>query len=292
MTNNEENRNPAQQDWQNMPPEPNKPGAGPHEPKDTPPLDQPGQPQNLPPGAQQIWVKAPAVKPIVTYLIFGATILVFLAQNLVKFQFKADFVLAFLAKVNSAIISGELWRFFTPVLVHGGIIHIGFNMYALWILGRQVEMLFGHGRFTMLYLVGAFGGNVLSFAFSPAASVGASTAIFGLIGAHAVFIFKNRKIFGERTRGMLTQIAFILLLNFTISIVPNSAIDLWGHLGGFLAGTVYAVLGAPVLDVKRKDGRFTLEDTTAKSDGYLAFLMVILAFSVIAFFVIRNARAL
>ncbi len=75
----------------------------------------------------------------------------------------------------------------------GGIIHIGLNMYALYILGRDVESLFGHGRFVLLYLLSAFGGNVLSFAFSEAISVGASTAIFGLIGAQAVFIGKNRK---------------------------------------------------------------------------------------------------
>lgn len=237
----------------------------------------------------QMMIKAPAVKPFVTFIILGLTLLVYLAQTFSKMQFNADIVMVFLAKVNRAIVSGEFWRLITPVFAHANYIHIGFNMYALWILGRQVEMLFGHGRFIMLYFISAFGGNVLSFAFSEAISLGASTAIFGLIGAQAVFIIKNRHIFGDRARPMLSQIGLILVLNFAISIVPGSSIDLWGHLGGLLAGIVFSVIGAPVLELVRKEGMVMIDDSTPKSDRYLAFLMVLLAFSVIVFFAIRRA---
>jgi rhomboid protease GluP len=250
----------------------------------TPPV-----PPATPHPPQRVMINPPAAKPIVTYIILGLTLFVYLAQFLSKMEFNADFVAVLFAKVNPAIISGELWRLVTPALVHGNLIHIGFNMYALWILGRQVEMLFGNGRFFMLYLISAFGGNVLSFAFSEAISVGASTAIFGLIGAQAVFIFKNRHIFGKKARQMLTQIGLILLLNFAISIVPGSSIDLWGHLGGFVAGTAFSVLGAPILKLVRKDDMMVIEDTTHKSDRYVAFLMVLLAFSIIVFFAIRRA---
>ena len=88
---------------------------------------------------------------------------------------------------------------------------------------------------------------------------------------------------------MLIQIGLILLLNFAISIVPGSSIDLWGHLGGFIAGTVFSVLGAPLLKLVRKDDMMVIEDSTHKSDRYVAFLMVLLAFSIIVFFAIRRA---
>ncbi len=249
----------------------------------------PPVPPAMPHPQQKVMIEPPATKPIVTFIILGLTLFVYLGQYLSRLQFKADIIAVLFAKVNPAIVSGELWRLITPVLVHGNLIHIGFNMYALWVLGRQVEMLFGHGRFFMLYLISAFGGNVLSFAFSEAISVGASTAIFGLIGAQAVFIIKNRHVFGSRARNMLIQIGLILLLNFAISIVPGSSIDLWGHLGGFIAGTVFSVLGAPLLKLVRKDDMMVIEDSTHKSDRYVAFLMVLLAFSIIVFFAIRRA---
>ena len=113
----------------------------------------------MPHPQQKVMIEPPATKPIVTFIILGLTLFVYLGQYLSRLQFKADIIAVLFAKVNPAIVSGELWRLITPVLVHGNLIHIGFNMYALWVLGRQVEMLFGHGRFFMLYLISAFGGT-------------------------------------------------------------------------------------------------------------------------------------
>ncbi len=242
------------------------------------------QPSSAP---RPVMVQTPTQHPVVTYVLMGLTILMFILQNLSKLQFNADIVLAIFAKMNPLIVNGEYWRLFTPALVHGNLLHLGFNMYALFILGRSVEAVFGHWRFLMLYIVGAFGGNVFSFAFSEAVSVGASTSIFAIIGAQAVFIIKNRHIFGERTRSMILQIAFILILNFAISVMPNSSIDLWSHLGGFVAGTVFSVLAAPSFKLTNREGRLVLEDSSEKADRYLAFLMVMLAFSVILYFAIR-----
>ncbi len=247
------------------------------------PTEHPGQPQVL--------VRGLSHKPIVTYVVLGFTILVFILQNLSTMQFKVDYLLNILAKINPAIIAGEFWRLVTPVFVHAGIIHVGFNMYALWILGRQIETLFGHERFILVYFLGAFGGNTLSFALSKNPSVGASTAIFALIGAQAVFIIKNRKFFGQNARQMLSQIGYILVLNFIISVVPGSAIDLWGHLGGFLAGTVFSVLGAPLLKFSNEQGKVMLVDDSHRSDRYVAFLMVFVAFALIVFMVIRRSAA-
>jgi membrane associated rhomboid family serine protease len=71
------------------------------------------------------------------------------------------------ARINEAILAGELWRFLTPALLHGSLPHIAFNMYALLSFGTSLERHFGHGRFFLLYVLGAFTGNVASFLFSP-----------------------------------------------------------------------------------------------------------------------------
>jgi rhomboid protease GluP len=100
-------------------------------------------------------------------------------------------------KVNELIIHGQIWRLITPVLLHGSILHLGFNMYALYILGPGLERFYGHWRFLTLYLLAGFAGNVMSFIFSPNPSLGASTAIFGLLGAQGVFLYHNRGIYGR-----------------------------------------------------------------------------------------------
>ena len=82
-------------------------------------------------------------------------------------------------------IGGEWWRLFTAAFLHGGLLHIGFNMLVLWLVGRPLESVLGHTRFVILYLLSALGGSVASYTFSPlnTVSVGASGAIFGLMAA-------------------------------------------------------------------------------------------------------------
>ena len=83
------------------------------------------------------------------------------------------------AKVNELILAGQVWRLITPILLHASILHIGFNMYALFVIGPQLERFYGHGRFLLLYLIAGFTGNVLSFVLSPNPSLGASTSVLG-----------------------------------------------------------------------------------------------------------------
>jgi len=109
-------------------------------------------------------------------------------------------------KVNDLIRAGQLWRLITPVFLHDsslpyGLLHIGFNMYALFLYGRGLEGRFGHWRFTLLYFLSAYAGNVLSFLITPNPSLGASTAIFGLLAAEGIFILQNRKLLGNRPTG-------------------------------------------------------------------------------------------
>ena len=181
-----------------------------------------------------------AVKPTVTYVIIGLTIIVFglqyLSQYLSPNHYDWPYMLG--AKVNELILAGQVWRLFTPMLLHGSIMHIGFNMYALYVIGSSLERHYGHWRFLLLYLLGGFTGNVISFILSPNPSIGASTAVFGLVAAEAVFIYKNRKLFGSRARGMLMNLGLVILVNLVLGLSPG--IDNWGHLGGLAGGLIFA----------------------------------------------------
>ncbi len=124
----------------------------------------------------------PRSAPYVTYSIIGVTAFVYVLQLASQALVQTDIPVALFAKANDLIRAGQLWRFLTPALVHGSLAHIGFNMYALFSFGTGLERHFGRKRFLLLYVLGAFTGNVMSFLFSPGYSVGASTAIFGLPG--------------------------------------------------------------------------------------------------------------
>ena len=140
------------------------------------------------PPPQSVRVEMPRSAPYVTYSIIAITVLFYVLQLLSEYVFGQDIPVILGARINEAILAGELWRFLTPALLHANLPHIAFNMYALLSFGTSLERHFGHGRFFLLYILSAFTGNVASFLFSDGISVGASTAIFGLLGAEAVFL--------------------------------------------------------------------------------------------------------
>lgn len=127
--------------------------------------------------------------------------------------------------------SHQYYRLITATFLHAGMLHIGFNMYALLLLGDQVERILGRWRYVALYLVAGIGGSAASFYFSPpnSASIGASGAIFGLFGA--LFVIQRR------LRADTNQILVVLLLNLFIGFaIPN--IDWRAHAGGLVTGAV------------------------------------------------------
>ncbi|MGB4594389.1 MAG: rhomboid family intramembrane serine protease [Anaerolineaceae bacterium] len=231
-------------------------------------------------GAKLVTQKPP--RPIVTYVLIGITLVVFVVQLLTTQPNGLDAPLIFLGKINEFILDGEFWRLITPVLVHGSLIHIAFNMYALFIIGSRVEPVYGHGRFLVLYLLAGFGGNVLSFVLSPNISVGASTAIFGLLAAEIALILQNRRFFGTQLRPILLNLVMVLAVNLSIGLVPGSRIDLFGHLGGLLAGFVFAMLAGPKWTLKRVEGGVSLSDTREQKDVVMASALVLVAFGVMA----------
>ena len=140
-----------------------------------------------------------------------------------------------LAQWNRAVAAGEWWRLFTPVLLHGSITHLLFNMWALWVLGPQIERGVGSVPFAALYLASAgFGWAVTYFTGGlDVIAVGASGAIFGLFGIWASWALHRRNTaFG---RAMLRQIGVLLLINAAIPLILPSVA--WqAHLGGLIAG--------------------------------------------------------
>ncbi len=199
---------------------------------------------NQPPETPQVAIQLEAKRPVVTYVLAGITIFFFLLQmasdNLLGFDLPASLG----AKINELILRGQIWRLLTPILLHGSLTHIFFNMYALVSIGRNVEMFYGHKRYLVLYLLSGFAGNVFSFLITQNPSYGASTSIFGLIAAEGVFIYRNRKFF-RNSQAMLVNILVVIGINlFIVGMIPN--IDNFGHLGGLIGGAAFAWLAGPI----------------------------------------------
>lgn len=199
-------------------------------------------PQTQPP--RPIQVATPNVRPYATYIILGITTLVYLLQLAGQYLFKTDLVTYLGVKDDALIRAGELWRLITPVFLHGSILHIAFNMYALIIYGRGIEARYGHGRFLLLYFLSGYAGNVMSFLLTVNPSLGASTAIFGLIAAEGVFIIQNRKLLGNRVNRSLVNLLYIAGVNLLIGFT-TTGVDNWGHIGGLLGGLLFAWFGGP-----------------------------------------------
>jgi len=214
------------------------------------PSEDPNPQPPAPAGYQTVPAAPQRQKPVVTYTIMGLTIFVFILQMGSQALFHGvDIPQTLGMKVNDLILKGQLWRLFTPMLLHGSILHIGFNMYALYILGPGLERFYGWKRFIAVYILAGFAGNVMSFLFSPEASLGSSTAIFGIFGAEGVFFYQNRKIFGQRAQLALREIIFFAGINLLFGLSPG--IDNWGHIGGLIGGTLFGWFGGPLL---RLDG--------------------------------------
>jgi rhomboid protease GluP len=188
-------------------------------------------------------VRQPAGLPYVTYFMIASCVLVYLGQMLTQTSLGGDLLSAYGIKSNAAILRGEYWRLLTPMWLHGSILHIAFNMYALAIFGSSLERFYGHGRFLLLYLLSGYAGNVVSFMMTPSNSLGSSTAIFGLLAAQAVFIYQNRSLI-RNSRSLLINTIAIAGFNLLLGLSPR--IDNWGHLGGLIGGLAFAWSAGPV----------------------------------------------
>lgn len=220
------------------------------------------QPQTV-----RVYFQPKTKKPVVTYVLVGVTIVFFCLQLLSESLLGQNYDLLYLlgGKINELILQGQVWRLITPVFLHGNILHIAVNMYALISIGPSLEKYYGHGRYLLLYLLAGYTGNVLSFIISPNPSLGASTAIFGLIAAETVFILRNRKLFGERAKMMLGNMVGIIVVNLLLGLQPG--IDNWGHLGGLAGGAIFAWVAGPIFKLGIGEQGYELKDSQSAQQG-------------------------
>lgn len=178
----------------------------------------------------------------VTYTIIILNVLMYLIES-IKSRNLIDINIYTLiqmgAKVNILINRGEIYRLITSTFLHGGIIHILFNMSALNIIGKEVEYIYGSKKYILIYILSALSGSLFGYLFNPnSISVGASGAIFGLLGAMLVFGLKEKNKIGKQyAKNILGTLAINVIIGITISNIDNYA-----HLGGLIMGAISALI--------------------------------------------------
>jgi membrane associated rhomboid family serine protease len=161
-----------------------------------------------------------------------------------------------------AVAAGEWWRILTSAFLHLGILHLVLNMWALYLFGPILEQLYGHLEYLAIYLLCAAGGSVLTILVAPEqAAVGASGAIFGLLGLAFAVSRRRHLALPQQTRMVLGQIGSLLIINLAFTFfVPG--ISITGHLGGLAVGLVLGWLLPP-------SPAFTLAGNWQSSGGAL-----------------------
>ncbi|MCU1453679.1 MAG: rhomboid family intrarane serine protease [Acidimicrobiales bacterium] len=211
-------------------------------------------------GAQQVYRGPAAVggstRAVVTRLLVAVNVAVFVLGLVLRFPNQS--VGDALANGSTRLLydgglaapfvaTGDWWRVFSAGFLHIGFIHLGFNMYALWWLGHEIERAFGWAKMLAIYVVSLLAGSLGALILSPnSLTAGASGAIYGLLGA-IVAVYRSR---GVRVQD--TPIFGILVINFIFTAVLASHISVGGHIGGFIGGFVagYALFDLPL---KRRD---------------------------------------
>jgi rhomboid protease GluP len=214
-----------------------------------------------------------------TYVVLGVTVLFFILQYASQYLFSQDVIAMYAEKVNWLIIQGQFWRLLTPILVHANYLHIGFNMYALHIFGSSLERFYGAWKLLLIYVVSGFAGVTASFLFTESPSLGASSAIFGLLGAQGVFAYQHREVFGRQAQRVLRNIISIAVINLLLGLMPG--IDNWGHLGGLIGGLMVSWFGGPIYEVVGTSTDLHLEDRREPRAFILAIVGTSLVFGLI-----------
>ena len=206
--------------------------------------------------------------PYITYLLIAINVIFFVVPQLMVLLGQVghiDDILSLYSVHGPSVRDGQIYRILTGTLLHGGIAHLFFNMYSLYVLGSQLEGFFGKFKFTLIYLFSAICVSFLSITFGQGVhSVGASGAIFGLMGSLLYFGFYYRVYLGQVVK---SQILPLVIVNLLIGFyAPN--IDNWAHIGGLVGGAAMTM----AIGVKDKSSTFE------KVNGW------VIAVAVLAFF--------
>lgn len=183
-------------------------------------------------------LRSMVVEPTVTYALIALNVLVFVGTSAGGSSLTGSTggsVYDRFALDAHDVSQGDYWRLVTSGFLHYGLLHIAFNMYALYWLGRMIEPALGHVRFAAIYFTSMLCGSLGALLLEPnALTAGASGAIFGLLGAAFVMAF---------ARGinlMASGIGPIILINLVITFLPGSGISIGAHVGGLIGGVVTA----------------------------------------------------
>ena len=196
-------------------------------------------------------------KPVVTTILVVVNILIYVLSILFG-QYK-EIVNSFCV-YGPLIRLGEYYRLITGIFLHGNLIHLLFNCYALWIIGSQIESFMGKWKYLIIYLFSGLMGSLFSITFSNYASIGASGAIFGLLGSMLYFGYHYRVYLGNVIR---SQIIPLIILNLVFGFILTG-VDNFAHIGGLLGGVLITV----ALGVKYKSTSFE------KMNGWIVTLIL------------------
>lgn len=188
------------------------------------------------------WVRGGESTIGLTQVIFGINVAVFLGMALAGstvMDFSPQETIHWGANWGPLTLSGEWWRLLTCVFVHGGVIHIAFNMWCLWNLGGLGESLYGRWTYAAIYLICGVGASLASVAWHPGVpSVGASGAIFGLAGALiAAFKLGEFSVPRSALSGTLRSLAMFVVYNLIFGQVIGTT-DNAAHIGGLITGLI------------------------------------------------------
>lgn len=187
---------------------------------------------------------------ITTLLIIGINVVIFMITAILSgsiMNININVLLRFGAKYDPLIRQGEVWRLLTCAFLHGGLIHILCNMYSLYIIGPQINQIYGTKNYLIIYITSCITSSILSFIMSPyTIAIGASGGIFGLMGALLAFAISERHRIDKRYMSSLIQ---VIIINLFIGL-SLSNIDNFGHIGGFIGGIT---LGYIIYQIQKKN---------------------------------------
>lgn len=211
-------------------------------------------------------------KTIITHVIISLNIIMFLLMYIFgKGSTDIGTLLAFGANYGPLFRSGEVYRIITAAFLHCGILHLFLNMYALYILGTQLENYIGSKRFAIVYLGSAITGNLLSNVLNTSVGVGASGAIFGLLGSLLYFGYYYRFQLGDSIKN---QILPVILINLFLGLLITN-IDIFNHIGGLIGGFLLSMSVGVSEKVSKSD----------RINGTIAYLIYI-AFMIFMIFIV------
>ncbi len=205
-------------------------------------------PEAPPRPTERIVINMSQVRPALTYALIAVNVFIF-GVGVLSIDLNEVLFLGGWNMPNQVFGDGEYYRLFTSMFLHAGAAHLLFNMYALYILGVQTEQMYGRERYLVIYFLGGVSGSVLSAAFGDpmVPSVGASGAVFALLGTQILYFARNRDTLGEYGRSALRQYLILLGINLFLGF-SIARIDNLGHIGGLIGGAVLGWLLAPALN--------------------------------------------